>query len=134
MLDQEKTVSDRIEFYRKDIDNPHTVNGFRGTWAISAHSLIPEVFNGLLTRHFGQYRIRRIPLDQINELLNELWEGPGSLEKIFNLEHEYKLAGKEIKFAAADIADIKKKSKEEEEVDNLPELALSMFGNDDDNE
>jgi hypothetical protein len=131
MFDQATAIKNKIEFYRKDIDNPQSVNGFRGTWQISDHALIPDVFNGILQRHFGQYRIRRVPLDAINQLLNDLWEGPGSLEKIFNLEYEYQLAGKEIKFASTDIADIKKKSKEEVELEEESKMVLPLnaFGN-----
>ena len=101
----------KIDFYNNPrfVDDPFHPAGFRGTWQFSDHSLIPEVFNGFLQRYFGQYRIRRIPLEKINEVLNELWEGPGSLEKIFRLEEELRASGKEVKFTSADLASIKAK-------------------------
>lgn len=128
MLDHAKIVSDKIEFYRRDIDNPYSVNGFRGTWQFSDHNLIPDVFNGFLQRYFGQYRIRRVPLAQINEVLNQYWEGPGSLEKIFKLEEEMRANGKDVKFTSADVAAIKAKKVEDEDDDVLPDLPLSQFG------
>jgi hypothetical protein len=109
----------KIEFYKNDIDNPYAVNGFNGTWSISKHNLIPDVLLGFLQRHFGQFRIRRIPITDINAVLNELWEGPGSLEKIFLLEDEMRVQGKEIKFTATDLKEFKSVVDDEEDEDNL---------------
>ena len=107
----QSNIESKIDFYNNPrfVDDPFHPAGFRGTWQFSDHSLIPEVFNGFLQRYFGQYRIRRIPLEKINEVLNELWEGPGSLEKIFRLEEELRASGKEVKFTSADLASIKAK-------------------------
>lgn len=88
MLDTKLMVERQIEFYKKDIDNPNSVNGFRGTWNFSDHHLIPSIFNQLLLRHFGVNRLSRIPLAKINTFLNDLWDGPGSLEKLLWLEYE----------------------------------------------
>jgi hypothetical protein len=128
MLDTVKILEDKIAFYNRPelIENPHHPAGFRGTWAFSDHSLIPEVLFGFLQRHFGIMRLRRISLDQINSLMNEVWEGPGSLEKIFRLEQEMILSGKTIKIMPSDVA---VKAKVEEEEDDLPDLPLSVFGN-----
>jgi hypothetical protein len=122
MFDEVKALENRIEFFKRDIDNPNSVNGFRGTWNFSDHTLIPETLYGFLTRHFGQAKLRRIPLDKINQVMNELWEGPGSLEKLFRLELEMRQAGKMIKFDARDFA---KDKKDEEEEDDSP---LALFG------
>lgn len=116
-------LESKIEFYNRDIDNRFSVNGFQGTWAFSDHDLIPQIFNGFLQRHFGVMRIKRIKLEDINALLNELWDGPGSLEKILRLEYEMKLAGKDIKMTASDLAKIKKEVVEDD--DPLP---LTVFG------
>jgi hypothetical protein len=124
MFDEAKVVEDKIEFFKRDIDNPNSVNGFRGTWNFSDHTLIPETLFGFLTRHFGQAKLRRIPLDKINQVMNEVWEGPGSLEKLFRMELEMKLAGKMIKFDARDFAKDKKDEEEEDELD----IPLSVFG------
>lgn len=124
LLNMDQSVEDKIAFYAKDIDNPFSVNGFRGTWAFSDHSLIPGVFNGFLQRHFGVMRLKRIKLDEINALLNELWDGPGSLQKIFRMENDLYNSGATIKFSAMDMAKIKK----EEQEDEFDALPLAQFG------
>jgi len=126
MFDEVKSTEDKIEFYKRDIDNPHSVNGFRGTWNFSDHTLIPNTLYGFITRYFGQAKLRRIPLDRINQIMNEVWEGPGSLEKLFRMELEMRQSGKLIKFDSNDFK-VKKKADEEEELD----IPLSMFGNED---
>lgn len=66
-----------------DIDNPFMVNGFKGTWAISDHNLIPESVVNYIMECFPKVeRLKRIPLEDINQVLNEVWEGPGSLDKV----------------------------------------------------
>ena len=117
MLDIQGITQDRIEKMKEDIDNPYRVNGFNGTWAFTDHRKIPEVLLGFLQHHFGQYRVRRIPLDKINEVMNDIWEGPGSLEKVLNAELEMKQSGKDVKFTAADIAATKATGDED---DSLP--------------
>lgn len=126
MLDDTKIVQEKIEFYKRDIDNPRSVNGFRGTWKFSDHTLIPDTLFGFLQRYFGQAKLRRIPLDRINQIMNELWDGPGSLEKLFLMELEMRQSGKLIKFDSSDFKD-KKKEEEADEID----IPLSMFGNED---
>ena len=116
MLDIQGITQDRIDRLSKDFDNPYSVNGFSGTWSITDHRRIPEVLIGFLQHYFGQYKVRRVPLDKINEVLNDIWEGPGSLAKVLNAELEMKLAGKDVKFTAADIA----ATKNYEEDDSLP--------------
>ena len=116
MLDIQGITQDRIDRLNKDIDNPYTVNGFNGTWAITDHRKIPEVLLGFLQHYFGQYRVRRIPLDKINEVMNDIWEGPGSLAKVLNAELEMKLAGKDVKFTAADIAATKANFDEDDSI------------------
>jgi hypothetical protein len=132
MLDMTKELEAKIEFYKKEIDNPHSVNGFRGTWKFSDHNLIPDVLRGFLQRHYGVMRLQRIKLEDINKLLNELWEGPGSLEKILRLENDLYNAGATIKFSPLDIAKSKKyEEDDEEELDDLPKAQFSESFDDD---
>ena len=74
MYDFEKALSTKIAFYNQPrfLDDQYHPAGFKGTFAFSSHNLIPDVFHGFLQRHFGHYRIRRIPLVDINNILNEL--------------------------------------------------------------
>jgi len=115
MLDD--TLGGKIAFYNQPrfVDDPYHPAGFTGTFAFSSHRRIPEIFHAFLQRHFGQYRIRRVPIEDINAIMNELWEGPGSLEKIFRLENDMYNSGKEVKFTAADLAVMKQKLPEDDE-------------------
>ena len=115
MLDD--ILSSKIAFYNQPrfVDDPYHPAGFTGTFAFSSHRKIPEIFHAFLQRHFGQYRIRRVPIENINAIMNELWEGPGSLEKIFRLENDMYNSGKDVKFTTADIAIMKQKLPEEDE-------------------
>lgn len=131
MLDMNKIMEDKIAFYNQPalVDNPYHPAGFRGTWAFSDHSLIPDVLFGFLQRYFGVMRLRRVPLDKINEIMNEVWEGPGSLEKIFRMEQEMRESGKTIRIMPGDVAAKAKTVVDDEELDELPDLPLSVFGN-----
>jgi len=133
MLDYAAMTQSRIEFYRKDIDDPFTVNGFRGTWKFSNHDRIPDVLHEFLQRHFGYLRITRIPLDKINSLMNEVWEGPGSLEKIFNLTEQMRLDGRQVRITPADYVKNKSYEDDDDDVDDVElDLSLSFDDNDDD--
>ena len=72
-----------------------SLNGFAGTFAYSDHRLIPEAITEFLLEYYrnrlGEMRkhhIKSIPLEEINELMNEIWDGPGSMAKIVNLMYE----------------------------------------------
>ena len=128
-------IESTIEFYNnpKFLEDPFHPNGFKGTFQFSAHDLIPCVFHGFLQRYFGQYKIRRVPLEKINQVMNDVWEGPGSLEKIFRLEEELRASGKDIKFTAADMAAIKAKKDDIEDDIILADSLLNIgFENTDD--
>ncbi len=134
MINQE--VENKMAFYKKDTDNPYSVNGFAGTWAITDYRRIPEVLIGYLQLKFGQLRMRRIPIEDINEALNELWEGPGSLEHIFRAQSELNASGKDVKFTASDMASIGVKKFDDEDVapkkstdpDSMSQVPLSNWG------
>jgi len=70
-------------------DNPFTLNGFDGTWNFSDHRLIPESLRNFILESFPKIeKFRRIPLEDINKLMNDVWEGPGSMVKIQKLYNE----------------------------------------------
>ncbi len=85
-----------IEYWESQpTDRPWLLNGFKGTWAISDHSLIPEDIIEFLLENFrnqlGEMRkghVKSISLNEINDLLNDVWEGPGSMSKIVNLTYD----------------------------------------------
>lgn len=122
------TLESKVAFYQKDIDNPFSVNGFKGTWQFSDHSLIPDTLVGFLLRSFGVGRLKRIPLEDINKLMNEIWEGPGSLEKVFRLQYEMEVSGKKIALDPRDFPKNKKDEEDEEdEFATMPDLPLNTF-------
>ena len=89
-------------------DDPFSVNGFAGTFAFSDHSRIPEPHVEFLLEYFrkrlGEPRknhIKAIPLEEINEVMNDVWDGPGSVIKLVNLTYE--LRAERFKDAPADV-------------------------------
>ena len=79
-------------------DQPWLVNGFTGTWNFSDHDLIPDTLRNFIVESFPKIeRFKRIPLEEINALMNDVWEGPGSMVKIANLTQEIKQQRKAVK-------------------------------------
>jgi len=78
------------EYWKTRInDAPHNVNGFNGTWNISAHQNIPSPVRNYLSEYFYSYtKLSRVPMDEINKALNEVWEGPGSMELLIKKTEE----------------------------------------------
>ena len=90
----------RIAHYnKKENMEPGNLNGFDSTFDIKEASKIPEELLGFLNIHFnaGKKRRAKYSMEDVNKALNEIWEGPGSLEKIFRLEmeHDYDLVHEE---------------------------------------
>ena len=85
-----------IEFWsNQPTDQPWLVNGFKGTWSFSDHSLIPEIVSEFVLEYFRsrlsenrRNYIKSIPLEDINELLNKVWDGPGSVVKLVNMMYD----------------------------------------------
>ena len=90
-------------------DQPWLVNGFTGTWNFSDHDLIPDTLRNFIVESFPKVeRFKRIPLDEINALMNDVWEGPGSMVKLERLVAEMRanrIAG--IESDSKDNADVK---------------------------
>jgi hypothetical protein len=71
----------------------HTLDEFAGTFAISDHDRIPEVLVEYLIERFyakvdnkwlatRKHILSNISLEDINQALNEVWQGPGSLDTV----------------------------------------------------
>ena len=80
-------------------DVPYYLNGFKGTWTFSDYSLIPEPILEFLNEYYrdrlGEIRknnIKVVSLTEINDLLNQVWEGPGSMSKLINMMQEMREA------------------------------------------
>ena len=99
----EPEAKHRSAFWAKQPTNdPQTINGFKGTFAFSDHLLIPQGITEFLLEHFHKKcfkgsntwkknHIQAIELEEINELMNEIWEGPGSMNKIATLTNEMRI-------------------------------------------
>jgi hypothetical protein len=89
-----------VEYWSKQpTDQPWLLNGFRGTFAYSDHRRIPEALLEFLLEHFykrlgdaRKHHIKSIELDEINELLNDIWDGPGSMPKIAKLTQDMRMS------------------------------------------
>ena len=80
-------------------DQPWLLNGFKGTFAYSDYSLIPQPILEFLHEHYnkklGDLRknhIKTIDLNEINDLLNDIWDGPGSMSKLVAMTHDMRIA------------------------------------------
>jgi len=80
-------------------DQPWLLNGFNGTFAYSDYSLIPQPILEFLHEHYnkklGDLRknhIKTIDLNEINDLLNDIWDGPGSMSKLVAMTHDMRIA------------------------------------------
>ena len=64
-------------------DQPWTLNGFAGTFAITTHSGVAQELQNYVMECFPKAeRFSRIPMEDVNRVLNEVWEGPGSMPKL----------------------------------------------------
>jgi len=87
MLDITKHANDAISFWeRQPTDQPYLVNGFNGTWSFSDHKSIPEPLHNFIMEAFHPAeKFKKIPIEDINTLMNDVWEGPGSMAKLEKL-------------------------------------------------
>lgn len=137
MFDYQKVCEDKIAFYSRPefVERPDHPAGFRGTFKFTDHKLIPDVYLGFLQRHFGVLRLSRVSLDAINEIMNEVWEGPGSLTKLFTLEEEMRLNGRVLSITPMDYVKAKKSARDDEEdQESDEELTLPLFESDEEDD
>lgn len=87
-----------INYWSSPDTNSHSLKNFAGTWAISDHMLIPETILEFLLEHYRtkvgerlRHHIKNIPLNEINDLLNDVWEGPGSMPKLVTMTHNMRM-------------------------------------------
>lgn len=93
MFNWESAKQDTLDFWaNQPTDQVGSINSFAGTWDIQDHDLIPNaLMNFLSEKFYSTTRFRRVPLADINDALNEVWEGPGSMTKIVELTYQMKL-------------------------------------------
>lgn len=105
MLDLKQQMLDRVDYYSQEefVNNPSHPNGFAGTWQLQDHAQIPQVLRGYLQRRLGVMRLRRKPIEEINSALNEVWQGPGSVARILELEYELQINSAPVKILPSDL-------------------------------
>lgn len=130
MFDYQKACEDKISFYNRSefVDDPSHPAGFRGTFKFSDHKLIPDIYYGFLQRYFGVLRLSRVSLDDINRVMNETWEGPGSLTKLFQLEEQMRIDGRILSITPMDYVKSKKSARDEDDEDE-EDVPLPTFEN-----
>lgn len=91
-MDAKLAAEQSIAYWNsQSTEDPNTVQGFDGTWAISEHALIPGTVLYYIEEMFHTAtRLKRIPMKDINQALNDAWEGPGSMAKLVKLTFEAK--------------------------------------------
>ena len=91
-----KNIVTSIDYWASQpTDKPWSLNGFNGTFAYSDHDLIPEPIKEFLIEYFydrlGEMRkghVKVVPLNEINDLMNKVWDGPGSMPKLVSLMND----------------------------------------------
>ena len=62
----------------------NTVNSFSGEWQIEDHDAIPSetLKNYLMEMQPRKEKLDQISVKEVNRLLNEVWQGPGSMSTV----------------------------------------------------
>lgn len=92
MLDLESCKSQQHEYHAgQPTDQPWKLNGFTGVFAYEDPATVPELFRNFAVEYFNLERYRRVDLDKLNAVLNDLWDGPGSCAKISDLTWDIRI-------------------------------------------
>jgi len=119
---------DAITYWeRQPTDKPYTLNGFNGTWNFSDHNLIPEPLRNFIIEMFPKIdKFKRIPLEDINALMNDVWEGPGSMPKLMRLIQESRAA----RIGTLDDINVKAIGEPVKTMDDYSDEEMTNFQND----
>lgn len=90
MLDYEELRITAKQYWEaQPTDAPNAINGFAGVFEFESHQSIPSALRNVLEERFHTAtRFTKVELDDINEFLNSIWDGPGSMTKIIDITHE----------------------------------------------
>lgn len=93
MLDTIGILNERIEYWQnRDLDCPYLLNGFRGEFAFSDHSLVPEMVRNLVMTVTRYERFRSVPIEEINAIAREVHGGePGFCTRALERIRDHKL-------------------------------------------
>ena len=89
----------QVEYWNNQpTDRPGTLNSFEGPFNIQDLAKIPAQFIPYLTERLSlvadtRGRVKNsLTIEKVNDALNEIWDGPGSMTKIINATYERRLA------------------------------------------
>lgn len=79
MLDRISMLEDTVRRWQdRELDNPNHINGFRGEFSFSDHSVVPETVRNLVMHVTPYERFRSVPLEEITRIARETHGGkPG---------------------------------------------------------
>ena len=83
MLDLEQAKQRQHRYYLSD-DGANGINRITH-FEFRDPARVPELFRNFAVEYFGLERYRRVNLDKLNDVLNELWTGPGGAAAISDL-------------------------------------------------
>lgn len=84
MLDYSRMAAKHATYWSQaDSANENTLNGFCGQFDIKDHAQIPSGVKNFLTECFPRKdRLDQIAITDINKVLNEVWQGAGSMATV----------------------------------------------------
>jgi len=84
MITYIKSACDQVKWWNKQpTDADHTINSFDGKFNFSDHELVPECLRDFVHEKFPDERaFAHIPLSDVNETLNSVWGGKGSMARV----------------------------------------------------
>lgn len=93
MLDIYRAKATQHDYYAGN-DYAHGINSVE-SFNFTDPARVPELFQNLAVEAFDLERFRRVDLGKLNELCNELWDGPGSAAKISDYIWDIRIARRE---------------------------------------
>ena len=90
MLDLQLCKTQQHDYYASQ-DYEHGINSIKN-FAFTDTELVPELFRNFAVEHFKLERFRRVDLDKLNQVLNEMWDGPGGAAAISDYVWDIRIA------------------------------------------
>ena len=90
MLDLQLCKTQQHDYYAGQ-DYEHGINSIEN-FAFTDTELVPELFRNFAVEHFKLERFRRVDLDKLNQVLNEMWDGPGGAAAISDYIWDIRIA------------------------------------------
>jgi len=83
MLDLHKAKQGQHDYYNTN-DYAHGVNSITH-FNFTDPACVPELFRNFAVEYFSLEKFRRVDLERLNEVLNDIWPGPGGAALISDM-------------------------------------------------